>query len=251
MIVIKTARELEKMQRACTLSANALKLAGQAVEPGVSTLEIDTIVRKYIEGQGAKPSFLGYGGFPGSACVSVNNVVIHGIPSKKIILKQGDIVSIDVGAYFAGYHGDNAYTFPCGDISKEAENLLSATKESLLQGIKNAVAGNRIGDIASAVQKYVEDRNYSVVRDFVGHGVGANLHEEPSVPNFGTPHRGVRLIPGMTIAIEPMINMGDYKVKVLDDEWTTVTVDGSLSAHFEHTIAITPDGPKIMTVADI
>lgn len=251
MIVVKTAREIKKMQDACTLSANALKLAGQAVEPGVSTKEIDTIVRKYIEGEGAKPSFLGYGGFPGSACVSVNNVVIHGIPSDKIILKEGDIVSIDVGAFYEGYHGDNAYTFACGDISKEARMLLDATKESLLQGIKKAVAGNRIGDISSAVQKYVEARNYSVVRDFVGHGVGAKLHEEPSVPNFGTEGRGVRLIPGMTIAIEPMINMGDYKVKVLADEWTTVTLDNSLSAHFEHTVAITPDGPKIMTIADI
>ncbi|MBQ0098096.1 MAG: type I methionyl aminopeptidase [Oscillospiraceae bacterium] len=250
MIVIKTAREIRKMQDACTLSARALKLAGEAVEPGVSTKEIDTIVQKFIEEQGAKPSFLGYGGFPGSACVSVNNVVIHGIPSKKIILKAGDIVSIDVGAYLEGYHGDNAYTFPCGDISKEARMLLDATKESLFQGIQKAVAGNRVGDISSAVQKYVETRGYSVVRDFVGHGVGAKLHEEPSVPNFGTAGRGPRLIPGMTIAIEPMVNQGKYDVEVLSDDWTTVTKDGSLSAHFEHTVAITPDGPVIMTVPD-
>lgn len=250
MIVIKTAREIRKMQEACKLSARALKLAGEAVQPGVSTYEIDTIVRKYIEGQGATPSFLGYGGFPGSACISVNNVVIHGIPSKKIILKEGDIVSVDVGAFYEGFHGDNAYTFACGAVSKEAQALMDATKESLYQGIKQAVAGNRIGDIASAVQQYTEARNYSVVRDFVGHGVGAKLHEEPSVPNFGTPHRGVRLIPGMTIAIEPMITAGDYKVKVLDDDWTTVTVDGSLAAHFEHTVAITPDGPMIMTLPD-
>lgn len=250
MIVIKTAREIRKMQDACTLSARALKLAGEAVEPGVSTKEIDTIVQKFIEEQGAKPSFLGYGGFPGSACVSVNNVVIHGIPSKKIILKAGDIVSIDVGAYLEGYHGDNAYTFACGDISKEARMLLDATKESLFQGIQKAVAGNRVGDISSAVQKYVETRGYSVVRDFVGHGVGAKLHEEPSVPNFGTEGRGPRLIPGMTIAIEPMVNQGKYDVEVLSDDWTTVTKDGSLSAHFEHTIAITPDGPVIMTVPD-
>lgn len=250
MIVIKTAREIRKMQEACKLSARALKLAGEAVQPGVSTYEIDTIVRKYIEGQGATPSFLGYGGFPGSACISVNNVVIHGIPSKKIILKEGDIVSVDVGAFYEGFHGDNAYTFACGAVSKEAQALMDATKESLYQGIKQAVAGNRIGDIASAVQQYTEARSYSVVRDFVGHGVGAKLHEEPSVPNFGTPHRGVRLIPGMTIAIEPMITAGDYKVKVLDDDWTTVTVDGSLAAHFEHTVAITPDGPMIMTLPD-
>ncbi len=250
MIVVKTAREIRQMQDACKLSARALRLAGEAVQPGVSTFEIDTLVRKFIEEQGATPSFLGYGGFPASTCISVNNVVIHGIPSKKTILKEGDIVSVDVGAYLNGYHGDNAYTFACGDISKEAQALLDATKESLYEGIKQAVSGNRVGDISAAVQQYTEARSYSVVRDFVGHGVGAKLHEEPSVPNFGTPHRGVRLIPGMTLAIEPMINMGDHRVKVLDDEWTVVTVDGSLSAHFEHTIAITQDGPVILTNPD-
>lgn len=250
MIVIKTARELNCMREACRISANALKLAGTAVEPGVSTLEIDTLIHKYFEKEGAKASFLGYGGFPKSSCISVNNVVIHGIPSKNCILKEGDIVSIDVGAFVEGYHGDNAYTFPCGQISKEAQALLDATKESLYEGIRAAKAGNRVGDIGHAVQSYVEARSYSVVRDFVGHGVGAKLHEEPSVPNFGTPGRGVRLMPGMTIAIEPMINMGDYRVKVLDDEWTTVTVDGSLSAHFEHTVVVTPDGPKILTIPD-
>ena len=250
MIVIKTAREIRQMQDACKLSARALRLAGEAIEPGVSTLEIDTLVRKFIEEQGATPSFLGYGGFPASTCISVNNVVIHGIPSKKIILKEGDIVSVDVGAYLNGYHGDNAYTFACGDISKEARALLDATKESLYEGIKMAVAGNRVGDISAAVQEYTEARSYSVVRDFVGHGVGAKLHEEPSVPNFGTPHRGARLIPGMTLAIEPMINMGSYDVEVLSDEWTVVTADSSLSAHFEHTIAVTPDGPMIMTLPD-
>lgn len=250
MIVIKTAREIRQMQDACTISARALRLAGQAVEPGVSTLEIDTLVRKYIEEQGATPSFLGYGGYPNSACISVNNEVIHGIPSKKTILKAGDIVSIDVGAYINGYHGDNAYTFACGDITKEAQALLDATKESLYEGIKKSVAGNRVGDISAAVQQYTEARSYSVVRDFVGHGVGAKLHEEPSIPNFGSPNRGARLIPGMTIAIEPMINAGKCDVVVLDDEWTVVTADGSLSAHFEHTVAITPDGPMIMTLAD-
>ena len=250
MIVIKTAREIRQMQDACTISARALRLAGQAVEPGVSTLEIDTLVRKYIEEQGATPSFLGYGGYPNSACISVNNEVIHGIPSKKTILKAGDIVSIDVGAYINGYHGDNAYTFACGDITKEAQALLDATKESLYEGINKSVAGNRVGDISAAVQQYTEARSYSVVRDFVGHGVGAKLHEEPSIPNFGSPNRGARLIPGMTIAIEPMINAGKCDVIVLDDEWTVVTADGSLSAHFEHTVAITPDGPMIMTLAD-
>ena len=251
MVVIKSSRELQQMKEACRISANALVVAGKAVEPGVSTLEIDTIVRKYIEKEGATPSFLGYGGFPASACISVNNVVIHGIPSKKQILKEGDIVSVDVGAFIDGFHGDNAYTFKCGKVSAEAEALLKATEESLYEGIKQAKAGNRVGDIGSAVQKYVEDRSYSVVRDFVGHGVGAKLHEEPSVPNYGTPGRGVRLIPGMTIAIEPMVNVGDYKVKVLSDEWTTVTADGSLAAHFEHTVAITPDGPRIMTIPDL
>ena len=250
MIVIKTARELSKMRDAGRISSRALRLAGEAVEPGVTTLEIDTIVRKYIEEQGAKPSFLGYGGFPGSACISINNEVIHGIPSKKRVLKKGDIVSIDIGAYFEGFHGDNAWTFPCGEVSVEAQAIMDVTRESLFEGIKQAKAGNRIGDIASAVQRYAEARNYSVVRDFVGHGVGAKLHEEPSVPNFGTPGRGVRLLPGMTIAIEPMINAGTHRVKVLADKWTTVTVDGRLSAHFEHSVAITPDGPVILTRPD-
>ncbi len=250
MVVIKTARELSKMKDACRISAEALRVAGEAVKPGVTTYEIDTIIRRYIEKQGAAPSFLGYGGFPASACISVNNVVIHGIPSKKCVLKEGDIVSVDVGAYYGGFHGDNAYTFPCGRISAEAQKLLDATREGLNEGIKLALVGNRIGDIGSAVQKYVEARSYSVVRDFVGHGVGAKLHEDPSVPNYGTPNRGVRLLPGMTIAIEPMVNEGKYQVRVLDDKWTTVTCDGKLSAHFEHTVAITPDGPKIMTLCD-
>ncbi len=250
MVVLKTAREIAAIRNAGRISSGALREAGKAVEPGVSTAEIDKIVRDYIEKQGATPSFLGYGGFPASACISINNVVIHGIPSKKQILKQGDIVSIDIGAYFEGYHGDNAYTFACGDVSKEAQALMDATKESLFEGIKTARAGLRIGDIGSAVQKYVEARSYSVVRDFVGHGVGAKLHEDPSVPNYGTPGHGVRLLPGMVIAIEPMVNRGTHKVKVLDDKWTTVTADGKLSAHFEHTVAITSDGPVIMTLPD-
>ncbi len=251
MISVKTNRELALMKEACRISANALKVAGQAIEPGVSTKEIDDIVRKYIQKQGATPSFLGYGGFPASACISVNHVVIHGIPSKKQKLKNGDIVSVDVGAFINGFHGDNAYTFACGEISKEAQALLDATKESLYQGIAQAKAGNRIGDIGHAVQEYAESRSYSVVRDFVGHGVGAKLHEDPSVPNYGKAGRGVRLVSGMVIAIEPMITAGGYQVKVLDDDWTTVTADGSLAAHFEHTVAITPDGPVIMTIPDI
>ena len=247
MIVLKTSRELAIMREAGRISAMALKVAGEAVEPGVSTWEIDRVARKYIESQGAVPSFLGYGGFPASACISVNNVVIHGIPSKRQIVKAGDIVSIDIGAMFEGFNGDNAYTFACGEISAEAQRLLDATRESLYEGIQQAKAGNRLGDIGSAVQRYVEARGYSVVRDFVGHGVGAKLHEDPSVPNYGTPGRGVRLLPGMTIAIEPMVNQGRHEVQVQKDGWTTVTRDGKLSAHFEHTIAITPDGPVILT----
>ena len=247
MVVLKTDREIEKMKDAGRIASKALKLAGEAVEPGISTLEIDDIVRKYIKSEGAKPSFLNYGGFPASACISVNNVVIHGIPSKKCIIKSGDIVSIDGGAFFEGFHGDNAATFACGEVSQEAKALIDATRESLYEGIKMAQIGNRIGDIANAVQRYVEARSYSVVRDFVGHGVGAKLHEDPSVPNYGTPGRGVRLLSGMTIAIEPMVNAGTHEVKVLDDEWTTVTADGKLSAHFENTIAITKDGPIILT----
>lgn len=248
MIVVKTAREIQQMQDACTLSARALKLAGEMVEPGVSTLEIDTAVKKFIEGEGGVPSTLGYNGYPASTCISVNSVVVHGIPSKKTVLRQGDIVSIDIMAGMHGYHGDNAYTFPCGDISEEAQRLLTATEESLYEGIKAALAGNRIGDIGSAVQRYVEARGYSVVRSFTGHGVGTKLHEDPSVPNYGTPGRGPRLLPGMTIAIEPMITAGDHKTKVLSDGWTAVTLDGSLAAHFEHTVCITPDGPRIMTL---
>lgn len=249
MIVLKTSREISCMRVAGRISARALKLAGEAVEPGVTTGEIDRLVRKYIESEGATPSFLGYGGFPASACISVNNEVIHGIPGHRV-LKAGDIVSVDVGAYFKGFHGDNAATYPCGDVSKEAQALMDATREGLYQGIAQAKPGNRIGDIASAVQRYTEARGYSVVRQFVGHGVGASLHESPEVPNFGTPGRGVRLLPGMTIAIEPMINAGVKEVTVLKDGWTTVTADGKLSAHFEHSVAITPDGPVILTLPD-
>jgi methionyl aminopeptidase len=247
MISVKNSRELKLMQDACIVSARALKVAGDAVEPGVTTAEIDHVVRRYIESQGAKPSFLGYGGFPGSSCISVNGTVIHGIPGK-LVIKEGDIVSVDVGAYLNGYHGDNAATFAAGKVSPEAQSLLNATRESLYEGIRAAYVGNRIGDIGAAVQRYVEVRGYSVVRQFVGHGVGANLHEDPSVPNYGTPGRGPRLLPGMTLAIEPMINAGVPDVKILDDGWTTVTADGKLSAHFEHTVAITPDGPVILTL---
>lgn len=248
MIILKTKRELSIMREAGKISQEALRIAGEAVKPGISTGEIDKIVRQFIEKMGATPSFLGYGGFPASACISVNNVVIHGIPSKDQILKDGDIVSIDIGALYQGFHGDNAWTFPCGEVSEEAQHLMDTTKESLFAAIKMAEPGNRLGDIGSAVQTYAEARNYSVVREFVGHGVGAKLHEDPSVPNYGTAGRGVRLMPGMTIAIEPMVNQGEPGVEILADKWTTVTKDGKLSAHFEHTIAITDNGPVIMTL---
>ena len=246
MIAIKNSRELRAMKEACVVSARALQLAGKAIEPGVTTGEVDRIVRHYIESQGATPSFLGYGGFPASACISINDQVIHGIPGKRVI-KAGDIVSVDVGACLNGFHGDNAATFAAGEISPDAQALMDATRESLYEGIRAAMAGGRVGDIGAAVQRYVEVRGYSVVRQFVGHGVGTNLHEDPSVPNFGTPGRGPRLLPGMTLAIEPMINAGTGDVRSLSDGWTTVTKDGRLSAHFEHTVAITADGPVILT----
>lgn len=248
MIILKTNRELSLMREACRISAGALRIAGEAVQPGVSTLEIDRLAYEYIIKNGAEPNFLHYNGYPATACISVNDRVIHGIPGKDQIIHEGDIVSIDLGARINGFNGDNAATFAAGKISEEAQGLLDATKASLYEAIKVAVAGNRIGDIGSAVQQYVESRGYSVVRDFVGHGVGAKLHEDPSVPNFGTPGRGVRLLPGMTLAIEPMINLGGPEVKTLSDGWTVVTLDGKLSAHFEHTIAVTNDGPVILTV---
>lgn len=249
MIVLKTGRELKIMREACRISAEALKLAGSAVEPGVTTAELDRIAEKYILSQGAVPNFKNYNGYPATACISINNEVIHGIPSKKRRIESGDIVSIDLGAKFDGYHGDNAATFACGDISDEAKRLIDTTRESLYEGIAAAVSGGRLGDIGYAIQQYVEQRGYSVVRKFVGHGIGTQLHEAPEVPNFGTRGRGIRLMPGMTLAIEPMINAGHYDVKVMPDGWTVLTKDGSLSAHFEHTIVITPDGPQILTKA--
>ena len=247
MIVLKTGRELKIMREACRISAGALKIAGDAVEPGVTTAEIDAIAEKYIRSEGGVPNFKNYEGYPATACISINNEVIHGIPNKHRVIKAGDIVSIDLGAKFDGYNGDNAATFACGEISDEAKRLIDTTRESLYKGIAAAVVGGRIGDIGHAVQTYAEERGFSVVREFVGHGVGTDLHESPEVPNFGTKGRGIRLMPGMTIAIEPMINSGKQNVKIMPDGWTVLTTDGSLSAHFEHTIAITPDGPQILT----
>ncbi len=247
MIVLKTSRELELMRVACRISAEALQVAGEAVKPGISTWEIDKIAYDYIKKQGAEPNFLNLYGFPATACISINDEVIHGIPSKKRILKEGDIVSIDLGAKYNGYNGDNAATFAVGQISPEAQRLCDTTKESLYKGIEAAVPGGRIGDIGSAVQEYCESRGYGVVREYTGHGVGTSLHEDPEVPNFGTAGRGIRLLPGMTIAIEPMINEGTYRINQMSDGWTIKTADGKLSAHFEHTIAITDNGPVILT----
>lgn len=247
MIVLKTNRELALMREACRISAGALKVAGEAVQPGVTTAEIDKIAYDYIKKQGAEPNFLNLYGFPATACISINNEVIHGIPSKTRVIEEGDLVSIDLGAKLDGYNGDNAATFAAGKISPEAQRLSDTTRESLYEGIKMAVAGGRLGDIGYAIQHYCESRGFSIVREFVGHGVGTKLHEDPSVPNFGTPGRGVRLLSGMTLAIEPMINQGVKEVKTMPDGWTVKTADGKLSAHFEHTVAITSNGPVILT----
>ena len=248
MIVLKTSRELGIMKEACSIAAGALQTVGNAVEEGITTAELDALAEKYIRSRGGEPNFKNYNGFPSTACISINNEVIHGIPSKTRKICAGDIVSVDLGAKFQGYHGDNAATFACGDVSPEAKRLMSVTKDALYEGIKAARAGSRIGDISNAVQRTVEAAGFSVVRQYVGHGIGTQLHEAPEVPNFGTAGRGIRLLPGMTLAIEPMVNVGSYDVKVLPDGWTVKTKDGSLSAHFEHTVVITPDGPKIMTI---
>ena len=249
MIAIKNERQLQSMRKACKITAAARALAGEMVKPGVSTKQIDRAVYDFIVSQGAKPSFLGYNGYPGSICISVNETVIHGIPGG-YVLKEGDIVSVDVGAYYEGFHGDCAATFPCGTITAEAQRLIDVTKQSFFEGIRFATRGHRVSDISHAIQTYVESNGYSVVRTFVGHGVGAQLHEEPEVPNFGKAGHGPRLLPGMTLAIEPMVNMGTHEVRILKDKWTTVTADGKLSAHYENTVLITDGEPEILTVAE-
>ena len=249
MITIKNERELESMRQACIITAKARALAGTMVKPGVSTKAIDQAVYDFIVAQGAKPSFLNYNGFPASACISVNSTVIHGIPDG-YILKDGDIVSVDVGAFYKGFHGDCAATFACGAISTEAQKLIDVTRQSFYEGLKLCRRGKRVQDISHAIQTYVESNGFSVVRSFVGHGVGRSLHEEPEVPNFGNPGRGPRLLPGMTLAIEPMVNEGVYDVKVLRDGWTPVTADGKLSAHYENTVLITDGEPEILTVTE-
>ena len=250
MISIKNEHELVSMREACKITAAARALAGEMVKPGVSTKAIDKAVHDFIVSQGAKPSFLHYSGYPASACISVNATVIHGIPSG-YILKEGDIVSVDVGAFYKGFHGDCAATFPCGEISDEAAKLIQVTRQSFFEGLRLATQGNRVSDISHAIQTYVESNGFSVVRSFVGHGVGRQLHEEPEVPNYGKPGHGPRLLKGMTIAIEPMVNVGVYDVHVLKDGWTTVTADGKLSAHYENTVLITYVEPEILTVTEV
>ena len=249
MITIKNERELDLMRQACKITAAARALAGDMVRPGVTTQQIDKAVHDFILSQGAVPSFLHYSGYPASVCISVNETIIHGIPGGRV-LKEGDIVSIDVGAKWGGFHGDCAATYPCGNISPEAQRLIDVTKQSFFEGIRFARQGYRVSDIGHAVQSYVEANGFSVVRSFVGHGVGENLHEEPEVPNFGHPGHGPRLIRGMTIAVEPMVNAGVYDVRVLKDGWTTVTADGKLSAHYENTLLITDGEPEILTVTE-
>lgn len=247
MIILKTSQELSRMREAGRIAGGALAAGMEACKPGVTTMDVNRAVHQFITSHGAKPSFLGYGGFPASACVSVNNEVIHGIPNKQRILREGDIVSIDVGAFYKGYHGDTAATVGVGSVSVEAQQLMDVTARCLELGIAQAIRGNRIGDIGAAVQQHAESFGYGVVREFIGHGVGVDLHEDPEVPNYGRAGRGPRLAPGMTIAIEPMINLVGEDVEVQPDGWTVLTASGSLSAHFEHTIAITDNGPVVLT----
>ncbi len=250
MINIKTPAEIEQMKEAGAISKMALRRVGALIQPGVSTLELDRVAESIIRMHGATPAFKGYGGFPGSICSSINQEVVHGIPSPDIILKEGDLVSIDTGAVKDGWVGDNAWTFFCGKPSAENKALCEITRDCLVAGIAAAVPGNRIGDIGAAVQKLAESHGYGVVREFVGHGVGHALHEEPNVPNFGKKGRGVKLQPGMVIAIEPMITLGKPGVNMLSNGWTVVTKDGLPAAHYENTIAITEEGPVILTADD-
>ena len=246
MIQVKNSEQVAIMREAGRITGEALLKAAEHIKEGISTYELDKIIHDHIVKSGAKPSFLGYGGFPASACISLNEEVIHGIPRKDKILREGDIVKIDVGAYYKGFHGDSAKTFGVGAISEEAKRLIESTKEAFHRGAAKAVAGGRIGDIGAAVSEYATAQGYGVVRKYVGHGVGHQLHEDPEVPNFGTAGRGARLFPGMTIAIEPMINQGTHEVKELKDGWTVITADHKLSAHYEHTVLITPEGEPIL-----
>lgn len=246
MIILKSEREINYMRDAGRIVAETLNEMRKAVRPDVTTLELDQVAEDYIKSRGAIPTFKGYNGFPGNICASVNEQVVHGIPGLKK-LKNGDTVSVDIGAVINGYHGDAAITLPVGEIDAEVQQLLTVTEESLYKGIEQAIVGNRLSDISHAVQTHAEKYGFGVVRDYVGHGIGRNMHEDPQVPNYGIPGHGPRLKPGMALAIEPMINLGTHAVNVLNDGWTVVTADGKPSAHFEHTIAITPEGPDILT----
>lgn len=250
MIQLKNSAQIKLMREAGRITAQALLVAREAIREGVSTKELDTKIRNFIESCGAKPSFLGLYGFPGSACISINSQVIHGIPSKDVILKEGDIVKVDLGAFYKGFHGDSARTYPVGRISPEAQALIDATEESFRRGVEQFKEGNRIGDIGNAVESYVKPLGYEVIRRYVGHGIGHDVHESPDVPNFGTPGRGARLCRGMVLAIEPMINAGTGDVKELNDGWTVTTADGKLSAHYENTVALTENGIVILTDPD-
>lgn len=247
MVVLKSKAEIDKMRIACGIVREVLEKLEDFIKPGITTLDIDKFAESIINSRDAVPSFKGYRGYPASTCTSVNEVVVHGIPGDRK-LNDGDIVSVDVGAYIGGFHGDAARTFAVGDISEESERLIRVTKESFFEGIKMAVPGGRLTDISHAIQSHVERHGYGVVRDFFGHGIGRELHEEPTLPHFGRPNRGLRLRAGMVIAVEPMVTAGDYSVETLNDGWTAVTCDGSLAAHYENTVAITSSGPEILTL---
>ena len=247
MIRVKSEHEIQKMRVAGRIVAETFEVLAEAIKPGVTTKELDSIAREFILKNKATCSFYDYNGYPASICTSVNNQVVHGIPGSKVILKEGDIISVDIGACYEGYHGDAARTFAVGAISPEAQKLIDVTKQSFFEGLTQVMPGNRIGDVGHSIQSYVESNGFSVVRALIGHGVGAELHEAPEVPNFGNPGRGARLVSGMTIAIEPMVNMGTYHVNTLSDGWTVVTADGKLSAHFENSVVVTGNGPEILT----
>jgi methionyl aminopeptidase len=251
MIIIKNSEQIKLMRQAGRITAEALLLAQDEIRPGMSTKELDTKIKRFIEKCGATPSFLGYGGFPGSACISVNDEVIHGIPSDKVILKEGDIVKIDVGARYRGYNGDSARTYPVGKVSDEALKLISVTEGSFFEAMKFTRVGYRIGDIGFAVENFVISNGYSVVHDYVGHGVGAEVHEDPNIPNYGNAGRGARLYSGMTLAIEPMVNAGGADVRVMKDGWTVKTLDGKLSAHYENSVLVTDSDPFILTAPEV
>ncbi|NLZ48267.1 MAG: type I methionyl aminopeptidase [Clostridiales bacterium] len=249
MIFLKNNKEIELMRLTGRIVAETLLLIEEKVRPGITTAELDRIAEEFITKHGARPSFKGLYGFPASLCISVNEQVVHGIPGK-YVLKDGDIVSVDCGAFLNGFHGDAARTFAVGNITEEASKLIKVTKESFFKGIENAKVGNRLTDISHEIQNYVEAAGFSVVREFVGHGIGRSLHEDPDIPNYGRPGKGPKLVEGMALAIEPMVNVGSYKVRTLNDNWTVVTSDGSLSAHYENTIVILPDGPEILTLIE-